>query len=115
MPELIELPGIVDRPRLNLDDRTYATLRHSVPSKYRIRRLVKIPFRSSHNTWLTMAIDINVPFSIAHPDLPNLVRYQKIVKIKSGNETVNWFLDRVLIADRAITQVEIPVEYLSQR
>lgn len=115
MPELIELPDLVDRPRLNLDDRTYATLRHSIPSKYRVRRLVKIPFQSLRNTWLTMAIDINVPFSIAHPDFPNLVRYQKIVQIKPCDEIVNWFLDRTLTAGRAITQVELPVEYLNQR
>lgn len=115
LPKLIWAPKAKDFQRMNLDDRTYATLRHSEPSQYRVRNLVKIPFLSRQGKWLTMAVDVNVPFSIAHTDLPKYVQYVQLAKIKPCCEHVNWFLDRKLTSSSAITQAELPIEFHKTR
>lgn len=115
MPPMILSERQRNFPRTNLDDRTHAVFRHSIPSNYRVRNLVKIPFLSRQQKWLNIAVDVNVPFSIAHPDLPAYVRYVQLAKIKPCHEHVNWFMDRKLSSCRAITQAELPIEFHEDR
>lgn len=62
-----------------------------------------------------MVIDPNVPYSICHPDLAKLVNYTDIAPIKPCSEPINWFLDRKLKSEHALTQAQSSVSYQNSK
>lgn len=95
--------------------RTAAAVHYYQTLECRLRRLAMIPFFSNQRTWLNLVIDPNVIYSICHPDFPKLVDYSEIVDVKPCTEFVNWFRDRKIISDTAITQTRLRVQYKDQK